>query len=88
MIAIPFALGEATNGLVAYILPQWIHFQVPILAALFDQNINWKVHLHFKVWSGCPLWPPLARLVCHPRVAKVAHRAESSQEVPIRLAQH
>ena len=32
MIAIPFALGEATNGLVAYILPQWIHFQVAILA--------------------------------------------------------
>ena len=32
MIAMPFALGEATNGLVAYILPQWIHFQVAILA--------------------------------------------------------
>ena len=31
MIAIPFALGEATNGLVAYIFPQWIHFQVAIL---------------------------------------------------------
>ena len=28
MIAIPFAVGEATNGLVAYIFPNWIHFQV------------------------------------------------------------
>ena len=36
MIAIPFALGEATNGLVAYILPEWIHFQVAILDTHFD----------------------------------------------------
>ena len=40
MIAIPFALGEATNGLVAYILPEWIHFQVAILATHIDHNIN------------------------------------------------
>ena len=33
MIAIPFALGEATNGLVAYIFPQWIHFQVKAILA-------------------------------------------------------
>jgi len=51
-IAIPFALGEATNGLVAYILPDWIHFQfgvavlcgLPIVAWFFiPESPRWLI---------------------------------------------
>lgn len=30
LIAIPFALGEASNGLVAFLLPDWISFQYTV----------------------------------------------------------
>ena len=42
MIAIPFAVGEATNGLVAYIFPNWIHFQVAslILTMIMEIHLN------------------------------------------------
>ena len=62
MIAIPFALGEATNGLVAYLFPEWIHFQVAILHTITLTITFTIVILKFGVAVLCGL-PLLAWFV-------------------------
>ena len=63
MIAIPFAVGEATNGLVAYIFPNWIHFQVASRATQpFDND-------HGNTFECCILKLGMAALCGLPLLA-------------------